>query len=153
MATAKNINSENLIGTARLVGLGACLPFVICAVGIWFAPETVYFWFFDWLLTYGAVFLGFLGAVHFGAAMTQNLGTWRPFVWSVVPALIGWLALLMNPVPAFSCLAFGYVAAFFADQKAVRTGLLPPLYMSLRKPMTLLALSAMTLAIARIATA
>jgi hypothetical protein len=51
------------------------------------------------LVAYAAVILSFLGAVHWGvvlAAPTTTPQLARSFLmWGVVPALLGWLALLM----------------------------------------------------------
>lgn len=53
------------------------------------------------LLSYGAVILSFVGALHCGFAMahpaTAEQGVSGMYVWSIMPALVGWVALLITP--------------------------------------------------------
>ncbi|WP_431269434.1 DUF3429 domain-containing protein [Dankookia sp. P2] len=88
------------------------------------------------LAAYGAVILSFLGAVHWGlalrapaaeaAAMAPRLGL------GVVPSLVGWVALLLPPLPGLSMLALGILGTAAVETAAARRGLVPPAYLRLR---------------------
>jgi hypothetical protein len=98
---------------ATLLGNLGLLPFVALAIAVWMPWES-------WqlaklqaaLVAYAAVILSFLGAVHWGLVMaTPNLErtqAWNALLWGVMPALLGWLALLMLMlgVPAWVVLGF-----------------------------------------------
>ena len=118
------------------LGLAGLLPFVGSALLSWTAPE-------DWrgvalyaLAAYGAVILSFLGAVHWGlalrappaeaAAMASRLGL------GVLPALLGWVALLLPPMPGLTLLALGILGTAAVESAAARHGLAPPAYLRLR---------------------
>jgi hypothetical protein len=65
------------------------------------------------LVAYAAVILSFLGAVHWGMALAAG-GLPRPLVrqsliWSIVPSLLGWLALLMLFVGLPAALVFAFL--------------------------------------------
>jgi hypothetical protein len=121
---------------ALWLGLSGLLPFLATALLSWIAPE-------DWrgvalyaLAAYGAVILSFLGAVHWGlalrapaseaAAVAPRLGL------GVLPALIGWVALLLPPGLGLPLLALGILGTAAVEAVAARRGLLPPAYLRLR---------------------
>jgi hypothetical protein len=69
----------------------------------------------DALIGYGAVILSFVGALHWAFAMvlpdlTEQQRTAR-FVWSVVPALLAWPALLVDATMASFLLIPGFCGA------------------------------------------
>ena len=118
------------------LGLAGLLPFFGSALLAWTAPA-------EWrgvalysLAAYGAVILSFLGAVHWGlalrapaaeaAAMAPRLGL------GVVPSLVGWVALLLPPLPGLSLLALGILGTAAVETAAARRGLVPPAYLRLR---------------------
>ncbi|PTT67500.1 DUF3429 domain-containing protein, partial [Pseudomonas sp. HMWF007] len=84
-----------------LLGYGGLLPFIFLALLIPFSLD--YRTLFDnALVNYGAVILSFVGALHWGFAMTvQDMSAKQRsdrFIWSVIPALIAWIATLL-PMP------------------------------------------------------
>lgn len=98
-----------------VLGYGGLLPFIGLTALILFWAE--YRAFFSIMLVgYGAVILSFVGALHWGFAMTLQGLTAKQrqerLVWSVIPALIGWVGTLL-PVP-LGCLVltFGLSAIF-----------------------------------------
>ena len=137
---------------AVLLGLGGLIPFLGCGAGaLALGP--------DWanrsllaLVAYGACILSFLGAVHWGFALgtaalppggLQLLSSQPASVLhtrlalGVLPALIGWVALLVAffggpPSVSLAVLAFGFAATIIAEAQANRRGLLPPGYIWLR---------------------
>jgi hypothetical protein len=67
-----------------------------------------------------------LGEQHRNAA-------WR---WSVIPALLAWLALLVSPAAAGVVLVVGFVAQYLQDRRLTRQSSLPPWYLPLRLRLT-----------------
>ena len=92
------------------------------------------------LIGYGAVILSFLGGVHWGLAAPAG----RPLQigLSVVPSLVGWLALLVANLhaagPALWLLAAAFAILLAGDLFAARCGLTPAWYPRLRVPLTLI---------------
>ena len=83
---------------ARRLGFGGLVPFVSLAAALWVV------WPADWplaraaLLGYGATIASFLGAIHWGLVMRDGPGQPVPsLLWGVVPSLLAWLALLLDP--------------------------------------------------------
>ena len=125
------------------LGYGGLLPFAALAGIGWWAPGTPL-----WgtaLLAYGAVILSFVGALHWGFAMVlpglgaaQRQGLW---LWSVVPALLAWPAVLWAAPGAALLLVAGFAAHWLRDWRLVaQTGAaLPPWYLGLRTRLTLVA--------------
>ena len=124
------------------LGYGGLLPFVSLALAIWFDQNHSSLW-RDALISYGAVILSFVGALHWGFAMTQSELTTNQrnhsFIWSVVPALLAWVALLMTPKYAAMVLVVGFMVHFWQDRRLVSLVNLPNWYLPLRLRLTLVA--------------
>lgn len=128
------------------LGYGGLLPFVALAAATWIDNNRSRLW-EDALLTYGAVILSFVGALHWGIVMGQ--GDMRKhqqnfsFVWSVVPALLAWLALLTRYAltPQFACMLLiaGFLIHFWQDHRLAKSVHLPAWYLPLRLQLTLVA--------------
>lgn len=145
-----------------LGGLGA-LPFVAPALALALAPpEALGGALGPALVAYGAVILSFLGAVHWGLAiapaatvtatataaspaLSQRLGG------SVVPSLVGWVALLLPMVSGLVVLAAAFAAMLAIDWRAARRGVVPAWYPALRLPLSLAAIASLLLAAAAVA--
>ncbi|MCF8161125.1 MAG: DUF3429 domain-containing protein [Polaromonas sp.] len=96
------------------------------------------------LVAYGAVILSFVGALHWGFAMVHPAATERPmhglFLWSVLPSLIGWLALLVpTHAAAATLLIAGFLAHYRQDLRLARAITLPAWYLPLRLQLTVVA--------------
>jgi hypothetical protein len=141
---------------ARVLGLGGVIPFAACSAIFWMMFDTAPFWAWKALeaqLFYGAVILSFLGAVHWGSVLTDGAAAeqiWFRLGWSVTPALLAWLAALMNPVPAVLTLIVGMAAAYFMDLRAREQGWFPDWYLALRKVLTLLVVASLAVSLARL---
>lgn len=124
------------------LGYGGLLPFVGLALAIWVDQSHVSLW-RDALINYSAVILSFVGALHWGFAMSQSGMTpnqrTKSFVWSVVPSLLGWVALSMTPKYATLLLVAGFLAHFWQDKRLVQLVNLPAWYLPLRLRLTLVA--------------
>ena len=88
------------------------------------------------LVAYGAVILSFVGALHWGFAMTatglDEAGRTRLFAWSTVPALVAWPALLAPSNVAAMILMAGFIAHYLQDRRLARHQPLPAWYLPLR---------------------
>lgn len=128
------------------LGYGGLLPFVslsLATVGTYFlggdAP-----WFNVALLSYGAAILSFVGALHWGFAMTlrslSDSQRTAAFVGSIVPALVAWLALLAAPVVAVMLLVAGFAIHYWRDVwLAAAAADLPAWYLPMRLRLTCVA--------------
>ncbi len=128
---------------ALLLGYAGLVPFVSGALGIWITPEGWRVVVLAALLDYAAVILAFMGAIHWGLAMrAEDAGEPAQIQLglSVIPPLLGWLAISGGMPTSFALplclLAFGGLYA--ADLRAVKLGLAPHWYPSLRRPLTII---------------
>lgn len=124
------------------LGYGGLLPFVALAAAAWVDSNHSSLC-RDALVGYGAVILSFVGALHWGFAMSQSDMTTNQrthsFVWSVVPSLLAWIALLMTPKYAVMLLVAGFLIHFWQDRRLVQLVNLPAWYLPLRLKLTLVA--------------
>ena len=125
--------------TVAWLGYGGLLPFIGLALLIPFDPHHAPF-LADALFAYGAVILSFVGALHWGFAIALlGLTTERRnrcFIWSTIPALIAWPALLLVPAEAGPLLIGGFLAHYWQDTRLSRWSSLPAWYLPLRLQLT-----------------
>lgn len=131
---------------AVALGVAGLLPFLGCTVGILLFPREVPVpRLVAALIDYGAVILAFLGGVHWGFALepapalvepTRPATDRKRLALGVVPALIGWAALLVplvsSPLVAIALLIVGFAVTTLVEQQAQRAGSIPAGYMALR---------------------
>lgn len=130
--------------TARLLGYAGLLPFAAGTVGVWVLDHPLDSWALHAQMTYAAVILSFLGAVHWGLVLRMPYGVPRILlVWGVTPSLVGWAALAFGPPLQHAIMMLGFLAAFLADRRAVLSGLTPPWYGRLRLMLTTVVLLAL----------
>lgn len=78
---------------AAWMGYLGLLPFLAGMVGMWAnVPGSA-----AWLGAYGAVILAFVGAIHWGSEARRGSYRSRGYVLSVLPALVGWVGVLLPP--------------------------------------------------------
>ncbi|MDY7578796.1 DUF3429 domain-containing protein [Herbaspirillum sp. RTI4] len=121
---------------------GGLLPFVcLMSASLLDAPRSGVWQ--QLLLNYGAVILSFVGALHWGIAMSAPDMSERKrtvcFAWSVIPALLAWLALLLDPIAASALLAAGFAAHFMQDWRLMRHTGLPQWYLPMRLQLSVVA--------------
>lgn len=130
--------NENAIALPRTVawlGYGGLIPFLALTPASLLDHHHGALW-SDALYAYGAIILSFIGALHWGLAMSQpelserQRSAW--FAWSVVPALIAWPAILFSPPLAAPLLVFGFIAHYLQDRRLARQARLPDWYLPLR---------------------
>jgi len=131
---------------ALVLGFAGALPFVAGAIAMFTGPDWLKLTAYLYLMNYAALILAFLGAVHWGLALAAD--DRRPVGWgwyslSVVPAVLGWVALgLIQPMGKLALFAIAYAGVFILDVQAARSGLAPAWYPRLRKPLTVIVLLA-----------
>lgn len=123
----------------RLLGAAGAVPFVALGALAWLPSAHQQASHFA-LVAYGAVILSFVGALHWGFAMTakQVAGSHHApgYVWSTVPSLLGWVALLLPHVIAVVVLLGGFWAHYLQDRRLLRYIVLPEWYLPLRFGLT-----------------
>ena len=128
-------NSVALPRTVAWLGYGGLLPFLVLTPASLLDHHHGAVW-SDALYAYGAIILSFIGALHWGLAMTlpelseRQRSAW--FAWSVVPALIAWPAVLFSPPLAAPLLVLGFIAHYLQDRRLTRQATLPDWYLPLR---------------------
>ncbi|MBE7210627.1 MAG: DUF3429 domain-containing protein [Gluconacetobacter diazotrophicus] len=144
---------RRLPAAAIALGVGGLIPFLALTVGILFFPAEVPVpRLTAALMGYGAVILSFLGAVHWGLALRglpgnavagprgEGRAMWTALGLGVVPALVGWAALLSatvaDPVVGFLLLLAGFVGTIVVERRAAAAGWMPPGYLVLRYLLT-----------------
>lgn len=125
----------------RVLGYAGLLPFAGAATLALLGPPPWRGWALAALAAYGAVILSFLGAVHWGLALRappeEARAAWPRFGLGVLPALVGWVSLLLPARPGLLLLAAGVLAVAAAESAAARRGLVPRDYLSLRWALSL----------------
>lgn len=124
------------------LGYGGLLPFIVLVALAGSDPHHRLAW-SDALAGYGAVILSFIGALHWGVAMSapglDPVRRRRAFVWSVVPALLAWPATLLAGSLAPLILVPGFVLHIVQDKSLVGPAGLPAWYWPLRWRLTVVA--------------
>jgi hypothetical protein len=130
---------QRLPRTAIALGIAALAPFVLCAIAALSASDGRAEVWIAALLGYGAVTLGLLGGVHWGlvlGAPEPGPRDWLRLALGLLPALIGWLALLVTLVLraefGLGVLTIGFAATILTEARLKRDGLVPPGYLWLR---------------------
>ena len=123
-----------------LGGLGA-LPFLALTVVACVAAEGVALAAVEAEIAYGAVILSFIAGAHWGFAShfitgssTATAGKLLGF--SVLPSLMGWVALLLPTPWSAALLGATFAAILFLDRWAVTMSFAPIWWMRLRLPLS-----------------
>lgn len=136
---------------ANWLGALGALPFVMLAVSGTVLEPAGQRTALVALVAYGAVILSFLGGVHWGLAIAgfgpPEAGTAmvRRLSFSVVPALVGWSALLLPMSTGFIVLASAFALLLIFDFAASRFGEAPSWYPQLRWPLTAVVVASLSL--------
>ncbi len=121
---------------------GGLLPFVGLIVLVGADAQRAPVW-SDALVGYGAVILSFVGALHWGFAMTVaglDPGVRRQaFAWSVVPALLAWPATVLAVSATSFILVLGFALHLAQDRRLAAHADLPAWYLPLRWRLTVVA--------------
>ncbi|WP_299476163.1 DUF3429 domain-containing protein [uncultured Roseibium sp.] len=133
---------------AKWLGGTGALPFVAAALIAVFGPQVWSAWAAYALAVYGAVILSFLGGIQWGLTMGRegrpNLSATRLGL-SVVPSLIGWVALLMPVFPGLLVLSAAFALVLYLDLQASMRGEAPAWYPKLRIPLSIAVMGSLLL--------
>jgi hypothetical protein len=122
------------------LGAGGLIPFVVLTSALYALPGDYTPALVQWLLSYAAIILSFVGALHWGLAMLhpgmrdgdRNVS----LAWSVVPALTAWAATLLQALPGMLLLAAAFTVHYAADRQLAQRFTLPSWYLPLRAGLT-----------------
>lgn len=133
----------------KLLGYLGLLPFVVPTGFLFFDYSHLDMW-RHFLLSYGAVILSFVGALHWSFAMLLHelpINKQRAsFLWSIVPSLVAWISLSIPKHYGFVLLAVFFAVALIRDRQLYNHAELPAWYMPLRRNLTLVAMSCLLIA-------
>lgn len=133
--------------TAKLLGYAGLIPFVVFSTGCWIALPLVS----DArqiLIAYAALILSFMGAIHWGIAMTYgDEPRSKYFIASVIPALVAWPALLLPEKLAFVILILGFILLIGYDWYVNESQGLPYWYIAMRNNLTVVVIACLTVAL------
>jgi glutaredoxin len=119
------------------LGYAGLLPFALALAGLLLGGPGSAPYFSLQFLAYGAVILSFVGAVHWGVALTGGPAPARRMIVSVLPPLVGWAALLLPPAGGAWVLLAGFLALRAWETTRVGRFGLPEWYLRLRTRLTL----------------
>ena len=126
----------NLAMLARLLGFAGLIPFVTFSIGTWITLPLVTDSHYT-LVTYAALILSFMGAIHWGLAMAENNSKRNlQLALSVLPTLLGWLALLLPLLQGYVVLITCFIFLYLADRQAIKAYSLAEWYLPLRAVLT-----------------
>jgi hypothetical protein len=123
---------------ALWLGGTGLIPFIVPVVALWLGSPTWREPAWAVLHGYAAIILSFIGAIHWGAALRENDPgrLWQAMGWSVMPALLAWVTLMLPHRHAVALLLLGFAAQYLMDRHAVAAGWLPVWYGRLRRGLT-----------------
>ena len=117
------------------------------AMALWVFPDIYFERITQALLSYAAIILSFMGAVHWGLAMVMEDADKRlQFGISVVPALVAWFASLMSPMWNYSILIVTFGSLCLFDNFMARKHRAPEWYPFLRIPLTVVVIISLIVA-------
>lgn len=131
------------------IGIVGLVPFVTGSLGLWITPEAWRERVLEELLAYAAIILAFMGAIHWGLAMRADESSEKAPIQlglSVIPPLLGWVALSLPVNFGLPVIFFAFAALYFADIWAVKHGLAPVWYPALRRPLSIVVIAFLALA-------
>jgi hypothetical protein len=112
---------------ASALGYGGLVPFAAAVIGIVLLDGEMRALAARALLAYGAVILSFLGAVHWGLVLARPAAdTARRLLGGVLPALAGWVALLLPTRFGLALLVIAFGAFWLYEHRVLGAGFLPP---------------------------
>lgn len=128
----------------KLLGYFGLIPFIVPTVFLYLDDSHLDIW-RHLLLSYGAVILSFVGALHWSFAMLLNelpinKKRWS-FLWSIAPSLAAWISLSIPKFYGFILLAVFFAIALIRDEQLFDNTELPFWYMPLRRNLTVVAIS------------
>ena len=124
--------------TVYYLSYGGLIPFVATLFGFFLLDEPIRSFSLNAFITYAAVIIGFVGAVHWGFLLkAEGIANKNLLLsLSVLPGLIGWSALLVNQQLALIIFAVLYPSVFIYEKVTSLKNILPDWYMPMRVKLT-----------------
>jgi Protein of unknown function (DUF3429) len=89
-------SNNKVSAVGRLLGYSGLVPFVtLAALSFLVSSEHRSAVIFG-LLAYGVTIVSFLGAIHWGLTMVENIPNKQQLVWGVLPSLLAWISLMVQ---------------------------------------------------------
>ena len=128
---------------ALVLGLAGLIPFLVGALmeltdARWQGITGT-----DLVRTYGAAILAFMGGAQWGASLRGAEEPWARYSYSVIPALLAWPALLLEPRDGLVVLVGGFLFVYVLDEWMRYRGWLPAWYLRLRRLLTAVVLASL----------
>jgi Protein of unknown function (DUF3429) len=148
------MSSKGEGGKARLadrLSLAGFLPFALCLFWLLGTGPSEPNWQLALLAmrAYAIAILSFLGGIRWGAALADD-GAARTFWHSVVPSLLAWSTIFMQPVLALAILAMTFAGQGAWDVLSAQSGRLPGWYGMIRMKLTFMVVGALLIAMIRV---
>ena len=129
--------NPSLPSGASALGYGGLVPFVATVLGIVLLEGELRVFAARALLAYGAMILSFLGAVHWGLLLARPVSDApRRLLVGVLPALAGWVALLLPERYGLALLVVAFAAFWLYEHRVLGATALPAPYLDLRRNLT-----------------
>lgn len=131
------------------LGYAGLLPFITLASALWFEPGDLQIPLNEALLSYSAIILSFMGAIHWGLAMKADdtIGNTQ-LALSVIAPLSAWIASLTPVAINYSLLIICFTILCLYDVYMVRVNKAPSWYSRLRIPLTVIVVISLIAAVA-----
>jgi hypothetical protein len=133
-----DVISKDTKTTVYYLSYGGLIPFIAALFGFFLLDEPIRSFSLNAFITYAAVIIGFVGAVHWGFLLkADDIGNKNLLLsLSVLPGLIGWCALLLNQQLALIIFALMYPSVFIYEKLTSLKNILPDWYMPMRLKLT-----------------
>lgn len=140
---------EPLQKTAWYLTLFGFLPFAVLSIAMLVLGRAhpLFDVLTDAFRLYGAVILSFLGGIRWGLALNTQPASPPTIAISIIPAIIGWLAMFVPPVFSVGILLLAFCAQGAWDSTALHSGKGPIWFARLRIVITLLVAGAHVIAL------
>ncbi|WP_374764707.1 DUF3429 domain-containing protein [Yunchengibacter salinarum] len=132
--------------TASILGILGAVPFVLMALAIVFTKGPMADFALMALMGYGAVILSFLGGIVWGHTLNDDGAVVFRLIYSVIPSLMAWSALIMPTQPGLVVLMGGFVMAAIHDMGVGRLGGFPRWFTALRRNLTIIVMASLLIA-------
>ncbi len=100
------------------LGYAGLIPFVLGALLMFLVADDVQPLVAIALTSYGAVIASFLGGIHWGLALRENVA-FRTFhlIWGVTPSLFAWVSVVMPAYAGLPLLGLLLLACYMVDRR------------------------------------
>ena len=145
MTAEGNLNTPP--AAALRLGYAGLLPFVLGGCLSWLVRDDALHYVTLAPSCYAAVIISFLGGIHWGLAMRLPAVPTVTWIWGVIPSLVAWVGVVMQPYAGLVVHGVMLVACYLVDRRAYpRLGVAP--WLTLRFRLTVVAVLSCFLAAA-----